>query len=799
MWTKIAHTIIKYRVVLLIIILSITVFMFFVGKYAHISYKLNPPVPESDKDRQFFEKFKKTFGDDATVLAIGLDDKRFLKYKKFNKLRAFCKDLATIKGVKEVISLPNLQYIDLDTLHKKFIPRNIFPDKLQNQTQLDTLLQFAQSLTFYENQLFNSKTNALIIALNLDKKIFDSADRKKLAKAIYALGDKFGKTEKVELRYAGLPHVRYIMTEKIAKELSRLLILSGIATAIILFFFFRTLVAVIFPLIIIGIVVVWCLGFLGLFGYELTIVTGLLPPILVVIGIPNTVYLLNKYHQEFKIHNNKIRALSNIIRKIGIVTLMTNATTAVGFAVFVFMDISLLKEFGVVASICIMSTFVVSMILLPTFFSFLPAPTEKELRHLDRKPLTKFIDVLRKLVFRYRTAVYVSVLLIVGLSVWGFSQLKALSFVLDNMPKNSKPMQDLAFFEKNFSGVMPLDIAIDTQSPKGTSRTSTLKKVDKLENFLGKIDVLSPPISVVTFTKAIRQAFYNNQSEFYTLPPNSREKAYIYRYLKNSDDGNNSNLIQSLSDTTGQKMRISLKVADIGSIKLDSLINQVIRPEIKKIFKGGREKVEVTGTTLIVAKGNKYLVEGLKNSLLLAIGLIAILMAFLFRSIRMIFISLISNLLPLLITAGLMGFFQVPLKPSTVLIFSIAFGIAIDDSIHFLARYRQALLTGMSVSEAVKYSLQETGTGMIYTSIILFFGFIVFVSSEFDGTVALGSLTSTTLFFAMFANLILLPALLINFDKGKYVDNKMIKTMDYPESKEDDLDLNQVKNNRKNL
>lgn len=767
MWLIISRLILKFRLYLILLIFGITLFMVYQAQNVRMSYDFIAAVPSDDEDLIFFNKFKETFGDDGKIFAIGLAGDQLYQVDNFRKLKNFTQKISEIPGIEQVLSLPQLYYLEKNTTDKRFIPKRIFDPIPDQQNQLDSLLDFAYNQKFYENLLFNSETKATLVLATINDATLNSNQRQRVIDAIQLLGGDFEKETGLQLRYAGLPFIRSIITGQVAQELKILLALSGVVTAIILFLFFGTLTSVIFPMIIIVTVVLWCVGFLGLFGYKITILTALLPPVLVVIGIPNCVYLLNKYHQEFRKHQNKTKALEEIIQKIGVVTLMTNMTTAIGFAVFIFMGHVNIKEFGVISSLCIVSMFLVSIILLPSLYSYLPPPSESEMRHLDRKPLSRLLNFFHISVFRYRPVVFVIVLLIAVVAVFGVLRLKSLSFMVDNIPEDSKPKKDLAFFEQNFGGLMPLEIMVDTEKKKGVMRASTLKKVEAFEESLREIDLFSEPLSLVNLVKASRQAYYNNSEKFFGLPTN-QDRGFILRYLQGGEDSTTRSFLNALVDSTGQSMRISLKVADVGSIRLDSVIHQVLQPKIKEAFPDEKIKVRATGTTLLFLKGNDYLVQSLQNSLLLAIALIAFLMALLFGSVRMILISIITNLLPLAITAGLMGYFEVPLKPSTALVFSIAFGIAIDDSIHFLARYRQALANNnYSVAAAIQISLRETGTSMVYTSIILFFGFIIFVYSSFDGTIALGALTATTLLCAMFGNLILLPALLLTFDSAR--------------------------------
>ncbi len=796
MWNKLAHIIIKYRLSLVILLVVITVFMAYLGRGVEMSYTLSNTVPSDDPDKVYYEQFRELFGEDGNVVAIGSKDSSLYRLDNFKAYRDLSETISHLEGVNELISLPLLHRLKKDTANARFDLEKIFSSFPAQQKGLDSLLQVAKEQKFYSGQLINPDNGALLMLISIKKDVLNTKRRLALTEEMQEAGQAFSKDTGIELHYAGLPFVRSVIAGKVAKEMKLFLLLSVMVTGLILLIFFRAWNAVVFPMIIIAIVVIWVLGTLSLFGYKITLLTGLIPPVIVVIGIPNSIYLLNKYHQEYEKHGNKMKAISTVTRKIGLVTLITNFTTAIGFLVLLSTDIVILKEFGTVAGINILATFVVSIILIPSVFSWLPAPTGKQLKHLRFRPLDKALNVLDALVHRRRTYIYISTAAIVALSIVGMYKIDTVSYMVDDIPEKSQVKKDLLFFERNFSGIMPLEIVVDTGKRRGVTQIKNLKKVEAFETFLESHRDISKPVSVVSFVKASKQAFYNNNPERYQLPT-KRERGYILRYLKNQSD--DTGLLTSFIDSTSQKMRISLKVADIGSNKMDSLLYQVIAPEIDSLFGGTDINVHVTGSTPLFIRGNDFLIENLRLSLLLAFGIIAIIMAILFANVRMIILSLIPNLIPLLITAGLMGYFHIPLKPSTALIFSIAFGISVDDSIHFLAKYRQELFANnFFVSVAVSKSIRETGASMIYTSIVLFAGFVIFAGSGFGGTVALGILTSTTLLIAMFTNLIVLPALLLTFDDGKRKQNMhpLIEQYDdgfYQEDEDEEIDLDLIK------
>ncbi|GAL86182.1 membrane protein [Sporocytophaga myxococcoides] len=730
------------------------------AKKIEITYDFIKVVPDDDPDLIYFKEFQKTFGEDGNILAIGLKNDKLYEYETFAKYQQLAKDLSKVEGVTGVIALPELMNFQKDTVNKKFAISPVFTKTVNSQAELDSLLKTAEGVKVYENLLFNKKTGATLLAVTIDKDFLNSAKRTVVANNILNLTEKFSEESSIKMHYAGLPYVRAIMVSKVKDELNLFLGLAVLVTCIFLFIFFRSFFAVFFTFLVILITVLWTLGFIVVLGYKITLLTGMLPALIIIISIPNCIYMFNKYHQEFRKHGNKIKAISRIIEKVGFLTFMTNINTAVGFFVLLFTDISIIREFGMVAGIVSVATFIITLIVIPSLLLFLPEPSKKQLKHLDFKLFRQINQFLEGLVMNKRKWVYIGTVAVLAVSVWGINKINAVSYMVDDLPEDSHVKSDLGFFEQNFKGVMPLEIVVDLGKKNGIKSISNLQKLEELETFLKEQEYVSPPLSVLNVVKGAVQAFYNGDPEQYRLPTN-REAPFITKYLgKKSEE----NTLKSFVDSTGQFVRFTCKVADIGTTNMNILIKDKIQKKADEIFADKHFETHITGTTLLFLKGNEYLINDLKDSLIMAFILISLMMAFIFTDIRMIIISLIPNIVPMIITAGIMGIFDITLKPSTALIFSIAFGISIDSTIHYLSKFKQELknLKG-NVYAAVIKSLEETGVSMIYTSMVLFGGFVIFSFSQFGGTIALGVLTSLTLFFAMLTNLILLPALLITF------------------------------------
>ena len=801
MWNKVAEAIIQYRLYFIVLIGLITLLMGYYATKVEMSYDFARTVPPEDPDMVYFNKFKEQFGEDGNLIAVGMQDSAVYQFENFNSYRELANEIKKIKGVTEVISLPVLKMILKDTANVKFYLADIFPQQLSSQSELDSLLQIALNQRIYSGQLVNPVNGATMMLVAVQKEVMNSKKREAMTDSLLAVGNRFEAKTNINLRYAGLPFIRTVVANAIKREMKIFLIASVVITGLIMFLFFRSSRAVIFSMIIIGVLVIWTVGTLGLFGYKITLLTGLIPPVIVTIGITNAIYLLNKYHLEFAKTKNKLEAIRIVVKKMGLATFLTNLTVAIGFLTLLATDITILREFGIVAGLNILALFFVSLVMIPGIFSWLPTPSEKHLRHLDFPVMGAFLKSIDIMVHRKRILIYSISVIMALISIYGIAQLRSVSYMVDDVPENSQIKKDLKFFEANFSGIMPMEIVVEfiSKRKRPVFDLDNMKKVEEFENFLDSIDVMSRPLSVISLVKAAKQAFYNNNPNKFSLP-NRNEGAFLMRYLKGQQD--NKGILKSFVDSTETKMRISAQIADIGSTRLDSLVHTAIEPRMKAIFVSTKRDsivTEITGSTKVFIKGNKFLVANLQESLLLAFILITLSMAILFANVRMIIISLIPNLLALMITAGLMGYFDIPLKASTALIFSITFGISVDNSIRFLAKYRQEILSNnFFIPIAVSDSILETGKSIMYTSIVLFAGFIIFAFSSFGGTIALGLLTATTLVISMFTNLILLPALIMTFDRKKKQkgEHMLIDDFDssfYGEHEDEEIDLSKIR------
>ncbi len=764
MWAKITGFIIRNRIWFLAAIIAVTAIMGYKAREVSLDYNFPQVIPVTDPDYEYYQNFKKQFGEDVDLVIIGFSDKDVFRKEIFNAWYQLGNELKTINGVKSIASVASLVSLQKDTALRTFVLKPFITGPLQTQQQTDSLKAAFLDLPFYDGLFYNDSTGATLMAVKLDINTLKSKNRFSLIDEIESKGKHFAQQQNIQLHYSGLPYVRTIFATKIQQELNLFLIISVLVTSLILLIFFRSVYNVIFPLAIISIVIIWTLGFIVLLGYKLTLLTGLIPPLIVIIAVPNFIYFLNRYHTEFKKYNNKYVAIVRMMQNIARVIFLNNVTTAIGFGVLYFVDSPIMKEFGVVAFLMITSAYFATIILMPIIFSFLPEPSVKQTKYLDNRFMNIFVNGINWLVHKRRKSLYTVSVIIAVVAAIGLTRLNALGYVMDDVPDDDLLSKDLAFFEENFRGLMPFEITIDTRNRNGVMNTEMLGKIAQLQDSIEAIPEFSGSMSVADVGKYARQAFYNGSTSRYSLP-SMRELSFMRSYLKGMEMGKGGNLNLSVVDTGFQVARITAKMADAGSIRVAEIRNKLDK-DINEIFGKNEIDYRFTGFSIVFLKGGDYLVEGLASSLISAILLIIVVISFLFPSVRLVVITLIPNILAILITAGIMGFFDIPLKPSTVLVFSIAFGIAVDASFHFLVTYRQDLmLHNWDISKTITYALNQTGSSIIYTSFVLFFGFGIFCFSSFGSTIALGALTSITILCAMFTNIILIPALLLSFDK----------------------------------
>lgn len=759
---------------------------------AEMTYALAQILPQDDPEYQAYTSFKERFGEDANILVIGIESENLFQKELFNAWKEAGDSIKALPEVRGLLSLSGIYNLQRDDSLQKFQIDPVIKQAPKTQQELDSLKNVILSLPFYQDLLLTKTAEgkyATVMLVTMDQKSIDTKGRKELIEHLTSYTDKFSQKQNLEVHYSGLPYIRTMNSEKLKKELGMFLWMSLLVTALVLLLFFRSFKAIIFPLLVVAISVVWCVGTMVLLGYKITILTALIPPLIVIIGIPNCIFLTNNFHREYKGHGNKIKAISRVVQRIGNATFLTNFNTALGFITFAFVQSQMLREFGILSSINVMQVFILSVTILPIAYTYIPSPKPKQTKHLDNRWMDGIIEWIIKLVTTRRKLIYLLALALVAVSAWGMTKIHTTGNFTDDIPRKDKLITDLKFFEKNFHGVMPFEITIDTKKKNGVMKLSVFRKIDQLQKELRTYPEFSKPLSIAEVIKFAKQGFYGGDSSFYSLPTNE-EIAFLLPYAQNMDL-KKGGVTRSFLDSTRQFTRVSVQMADIGTKEMERIRSEV-RPKIDSIFNPEKFDVKLTGTSIVFLKGTDYLVNNLLMSLLAAIVLISGLMYFMFYSFKMLMISAIPNVIPLLFTAGLMGFYGIALKSSTILVFNIAYGITVDSAIHFFSRYGQDLkANNFDIRLAVIATIRDTSISIIYTSIILLFGFSIFIFSSFGGTIALGFLISVTIFVGLFTNLLLLPTLLLSIDRAF-----MIKAYKEPLiavfNEEEDIDLDSL-------
>ena len=771
MWYRLGQKIVKYKVASLFILTAATLVMGYFASQIKLSYEFTKAIPEDNEKFVIYKKFVQQFGVDGTTMVVGFQTDSLYTPKKFNELVQLQKNIKAIPGVTEVLGIPSSYNLSKDTLEEKFNATKIFDASYTNDSSLQAHKAIFEQLPFYQSLLYNPKSHAYIMAISFIPDSINSGARSQIIKTLTTQIDNFSKSTQLEMHLSGLPYIRTILADRIKKEMIWFLFGSLLLCAITLFLFFRSFSAMLMSLAVVAMGVIWSLGTMVLMGQKITLLTALIPPLIVVIGIPNCIYFLNKYHTSFKETQDKEKAIINMVGRMGIVTLFCNITAAIGFFVFAFTKSPLLKEFGWVSGLNIIALFFISLFFIPPVLTYLKVPQPKHVRYLDNKFLENVLVKIERWTFVHTKWVFGITIVLVMVSIFGLVNIKKEAFIVDDLPKKDKLYTDLKWFEQEGGGVMPLEFIIDTKKKNGLLRSKALEDIDQLHTYLQSQPELGKPLGLLEGLKFAKQAFYDGDSASFTTPSGT-ELAFLGDYLKtkttNADalaKNNPTQMLNKFLDKEKQFTRVSVNMKDIGSAALPVFLKKV-DSATKVIFDSSKYNIVITGSSVTFLEGSNFIVKGLGESIFWAFLLIALCMIFLFRSFPILMCSLIPNLVPLLITAGMMGWLGISLKPSTVLVFSVALGIAIDVTIRFLVNYKQELPhLNNQVNITLVQTIKHTGISIIYTSLVLVAGFVIFCFSDFGGTKALGWLTSLTLVVSTLTNLILLPALIKTFIK----------------------------------
>ncbi|TDB65831.1 efflux RND transporter permease subunit [Arundinibacter roseus] len=771
-WQKLSHLILKNRALLIGLVLLSTAYMGYRASQIRLSYELARILPVEDANYQLYEEFKARYGEDGNVMVIGIETDRMFTRELFNDWYALGMEVKQIDGIKQVLSNANLFDLVRNDSLNRFDFKPLVTGLPTSQAEVDSIKAHLDRLPFYEGFVISEDGRAHLMAVTFDQKKLNSKSRITMAHEIRDKALAFGEKNKLDVHLSGMPYIRTEFMSKVSREMGLFMILAFVVTAIILLAFFRSIVVALASAFVVGLGVVWSLGLISVFGFQITLLSGLIPPLLIVIGIPNSIFLINRYQQEFAQSGDQQGALALSIEKSSETTFWANVTTAIGFGVFYLTGSALLTEFGLVASLSVMITFAISIIMIPLLFSLLPTPTARQMGHLEAPRINAFLALIGQMVRTHRPIIYGLVAIVTAISIYGITKITAIGYVVDDLPQKDPVYADLKFFEEHFKGVLPFEVSIDTGRPGGVLDPRTLTKIRVMQKEFASYSEITRPLSVVEAIKFFYQAYRGGDPRYFNVP-GALELNKLAGYAATFKGKENS--FGNFMDSTRQYTRVSFQIADVGTKRITELYSE-LQPRIDTIFnydasmgqwKPAEDRVDarITGNSVVFTKGNDYLQKNLVESTILAIVLISVIMGLLFGNLRMIAIAIIPSTVPLIVTAGLMGFFDIHLKPSTILIFSIAFGLSSDGTIYFLTKYKDELRSGGSIADAVARTIQSSGISMFYTAMILFAGFSIFGASTFQGTIVLGILVSITLLMGMASNLILLPAFLMSLDK----------------------------------
>ncbi|MCH2229906.1 MAG: MMPL family transporter [Crocinitomicaceae bacterium] len=844
MWQSIANIILRNRFIIIGILTLLTVYFGYnVLSGLKLDNKYGILLPKNAQAKIDYDRFTSMFGEDGGTLVIAVQTDSLYTETNFLKWKELGDSILKFDGIESVVSEATLITISNNKEDQKFEAHRVFSDTKFQEKSVDSIKHEIKNNPMYSGLLYNDTSNVSLMMIGVEESFITDQKKADVVLHVEKLSEQyeqyFGKP-----KFAGLPHLRVVIGKQVMKEMYIFIALLIGVTSLLLYLFFRSMKVVMICMLVVIIAVIWAIGTIGALDFNITVIMALIPPLMIVIGIPNCIFLITKYHQEILEHGNKVKALTRVIKKIGTATFLTNFTTSLGFLTFITTNSPKLVQFGICASINIILVFVISITILPIILSLSKAPKRRHLKHLERKLAVGLLNNLVNITVNHRKWVYIATVSVVIFSIAGLMQIKATGNLTGDLPENHQILNDFNFIQDNFGGSIPFEIMVDYKEPSRLAKSSTLKRVEAVQNQYKNDSLFSRNISYVDFLKAANMAFHDNDSTQFKLVTSKRKLGALKRYIDNSIVTNSKGVgvaLNELIDTSHCVLRIRSQLKDLGAYEVEDKA-QIMKVEIDSIFNPNKKEIEdlysaykdgnkiayidsiiytypsiynaltkhysdgddekqyefdmnseliktyyskadfgtslrnaidheyfditLTGTSIIASNGTQYMVLNLFTSLIFAIIAISILMAILFRSWRMVLVSLIPNFIPLLFTAGVMGWFGIPLKPSTLLVFSIAFGISVDDTIHYLAKYRQELATKQwDLKECAIMAIREAGLGMFYTSIVLFCGFSMFSFSQFGGTKALGLLVSLTLLVAMITNLVILPTLLLTLER----------------------------------
>jgi len=716
---------------------------FFSEKKLTVDFSLEQMFPKNDPQREVYEQFLSEFSREDDLILLTYSGGDPLTRQSVENIANLTEDLEFVDGVESVLSLSNLmdgEFFNADLLDVEW------------QMRREDIVKHP----IFTNVVISESGSVGALLVNLDDSIRSQESRA----LIFLEIDELLSNTKWEWHEAGIPVLRTRYIELVAQERAIFFPLSFLVVVLILYAVFRQVKGILLPIAGITVALVWVAGIMALLGITVNVVSYLTFNLLMIIGCSNAIHLLIKYHESLGLGFGRKDALDRVITEIGGALFLTSFTTAIGFFSLMMTNIRITQEFGFIVGVGVVIMFMLTIIILPILLSFIALPDKIHIQRLIKGEEFKAAYKLNEWTKGHPYMVIVLTVIVFCTSLVGLYKIDYNISILDDLKPGNELFDDVRFVEENLGGTLPLEIAVDTGVENGITNPTFLSILDNFKKDILSIQGIGAAITIADHLKLINEAIGNGKRE---LPDNKDEVlSFLVSYEETS----------GLANADYSKARISARVVNITSEQAKGIVTQ-INSFAKKRFTE-ETKLTITGSTLLALRTNAHLVKNLTTSFVIAFFIIFLSMVFLFRSLRLSLLSILPNIIPLMVAGGLMGFLGIKLRPSTAMTFSIALGIAVDDTIHFLARFRQEYLKGLSIPDAVSQTLLTTGKAIISTTIILSLGFVVMVFSEFVPNHEFGMLATIILVVALTGSLVLLPVL-INFIQPQFrfsVDKK---------------------------
>jgi predicted RND superfamily exporter protein len=726
-----------------IILLLIAGFTALLGYYAYnveFDYDFEKFYPKEDSDTEFFNEYRNRFASDNDFLLIGIDNqKSVFTERSISQFKQLTEDLKTVENVNQVVSVFS-------------IPGGFFTDSIPDLKADSARIFKLRQLT---EPFIDDKSQSMCIVL-LHKEYLSKEGCDNLVHDVSNVLEKYD-FSKTHLAGRSIAQLYYMEISQ--RELKLFISLGAIVLIIVLFFTFRTVWGVAVPLIVVLLSMLWTVGLMALFGQPFNLLLTILPTIVFIVGVSDVIHIVSKYLDLLREGEEKINAIIKAFKEVGLATLLTSITTAVGFLTLIIAKIEPIQHFGMYSALGVMVAYVLAFTVLPSILVLSPKPQNKAVQIGGRFWKT-YLNKLLYFVIKQKRYVIASTVLLFLLSLYGISKIEVNNFVLDDVKESNTMRKDFGFFEQNFSGVRPFEMQVDVvDASKTVFSKEVLREIEKLEEYLTNNYEVS---SLVSPTSIVKVANYNMElgaDDSFEVPSSKRKLKQIEKAVASSKESKafvTADLKQSR--ISGRAKDLGSKVFRVKTENLNKFIEENINPELIKL--------KLTGSAELIDKNNKGLSVSLLQGLIIAFIVVVLIVGLIFKSLKMVLISLVPNVLPLVFIGGLIGFLGVDIKVSTSIVFTIAFGIAVDDTLHFLNKLKIELSRGKPLAIALRRTFISSGKAIIITTIVLCSGFISLIGSSFLGTMYVGILVSVTLFLAVICDLFLLPILILKFYKN---------------------------------